>query len=163
MSINQVIFHSVISASDGEVRALVAWGDLLEDHVEVGGLGALLLVAFWGESQAGIGVHTCLNFNLLVTDRLGVGFAVKSNGLLLVADSFDAAVVKFFQSCGDNNLDGLHWGQLGLVNTSKGTTEERSLYLSAIFVADIVKSIVFQEVVVKNSVAILLVNVTTGE
>jgi hypothetical protein len=121
-----------------------------------------LLVALSWESQTSVCVHASFDLYLLVADGLGVRFAIKGNSLLLVADCFDAAVVKFFKGCGDDHLDGWHWGELGLVDTAKSATEERSFDFCAVFVADIVKSVIFQEVVVKNSIAILLVNVTSG-
>ena len=89
--------------------------------------------------------------------------SVKSDSLLLITDSFNASVIKFFQSNWDLNFDRWHRWHLWLVHSSKSRAKKRALNLSSILITDIVESVVFQEVSVENDVAVLLVNVSAME
>ena len=92
-----------------------------------------------------------------------MGFAVKSDCLFLVTDSLDAAIVELFKSGWNSHLNGLHWGQFWLVHSSKSGPKKRPFNLCSIFVTNVVKSVIFQKVVVENCITILLVNISTVE
>lgn len=92
-----------------------------------------------------------------------MGFPVQSNCLFLVTDSLNAAIVELFKSCWNYHLNGLHWWQFWLVHSSKSGAEKRTLDLCPIFVTNVVKSVIFQKVVIENCVTILLVNIPTVE
>ena len=104
--------------------------------------------------------HTGLNFNLFIANGVLEGFAVKSDSLLLVADCFYRAVIEFLESRWDNNFDGGHWRKLWLMNATEGGSKKTSLNFCALFVTDIVKCVVFQEIGVEYLLAVLLVNIT---
>lgn len=106
-------------------------------------------------------IHTRFDFNLLVGDLVGAGFAVEGHCLSRITDGFDAAVVKFFQSSRHPNFNSRHRWKFWLVDTAKGRSEQTAFNFSAVSVAYIEKWVISQKVVIENLIAILLVDITT--
>ena len=163
MSVNKIVLNSLVPRGDWEVRTLPVWRALLENNEEVAWLAPLLLVTFSRISDSGMSIHASFYFNLFVAHCLRMGFPVQSNCLFLVTDSLDAPIVELFKSRWYYHLNGRHWGQFWLVHSSKRGAEKRTFHLCSIFVTNVVKSVVFQKVVVENCVTILLVNISTME
>ena len=112
-------------------------------------------------SDSSMCIHARLYLNLLVAHGLRVSLAVQSDGLFLVTDSLNAAIVELFKSGWHGYLNCGHRWEFGLVHSSKRRAKERTLHLRAVFVTDVIKSVVFQKVVVENCIAVLLVNIAT--
>lgn len=107
-------------------------------------------------------VHAWLDLDLLVRSRVRDRLPVQPDHLLLVADGLYASAVELFESGLQRDADGWHWRQLRLVEAGEGRAEETALVLHGVAVAQfhqVVERVVFQEVRVKDFVAVLLVNV----
>merc|ERR1712166_1700940 len=100
-----------------EIYTLWIWWSGQEVHVEVRSWTARLLVAFASELLVVVWVHSCFDFNLLVANRLGSCFAVKTDSLFLVTYCFDAAGVEFLKSSWYFYLYCWHWWELWLVDS----------------------------------------------
>lgn len=105
--------------------------------------------------------HAGLNFNLLIANSILKGFAIKCDSLLLVANGFHRAVIELLESRWDHHFDCGHRRKFWLMNATEGGSKKTSLNLCALFVTDIVKCVVFQEVGIEDLVAVLLVNVSS--
>lgn len=105
-------------------------------------------------------IHAWLNLNCLVGDCLLDGLSVKTNSLLHILNGFDTSIVEFLQGGRYNHFDRWHLGKSWLINTSKCITEETAFYLGSSDIADIIEWIVLEEVIIKDLIAVLLINVT---
>ena len=105
--------------------------------------------------------HAGLNFNLFIANGILKSFAIKCDCLLLVANGFHRTVIEFLERCRNHDFDSGHWRKFWLMNATKGGSKKTSLNLCALFVTDIIESVVFQEVGVEDHVAVLLVNVAS--
>ena len=163
MSVNQVVFDALVPWSDWKIWTLPIWRHLLKRHKKVAGLGPLLLMSLSRIGNSGMGIHAWLYLNLFIAHSLWVCFAIQSDCLFLVTDSLNAAIVKLLEGSWHNNLNCGHWGQFGLVNATEGWPKKWTFNLCAIFVTDVVEGVVFQEIVVENRIAVLLVNIPLME
>lgn len=118
-----------------------------------------MLVSFTFISKIIERSHAGLNFNLFIANCILKGFAIKCNRLLLIANGFHRAVIEFLESRWDHDFDCGHRRKFWLMNATKGGSKKTSLNLCALFVTDIIESVIFQEVGVEDLVAVLLVNV----
>lgn len=143
------------------IGALWVWWSGHEVDVEVRGWATWLLMAFAPELLVVVWVHSGFDFNLLVANRHGSCFAVKTDCLLLVANRFDAARVELLQSGWHFHLNSWHRWELWLIDASMGGAKETALNFSATSITNIVKRVIFQEVTIKNLVTILLVDIAT--
>ena len=76
-------------------------------------------MTFVWESEVVSMLHSCFDFDLFVGSRLDQSLSIKGNSLLLIMNSFNASIVKLFQSNRDLNFNGWHWRQFWLIDTAK--------------------------------------------
>jgi len=141
----------------------VRWHKLKRDE-QIGRLMPWLLMAFALESEGCLMVHASLDLDLFVRSRLRDSFPVETNHLLFIAYSFHAPAVEFLKCCLQRNNNGGHGRQLWLIVAGKGGTEQAAFVFHRVAVTEIYQveeRIVFQKVIIKYFVAVLLVNVTS--
>jgi len=81
----------------------------------------------------------------------------------LVADGLKRAIVELLQGSSYQYLDGWHWWEFWLMDSTKSRSEKTSLNLGTPCVTNVVERIVLEEIVVKDLIAVLLVNIATLE
>lgn len=155
MSVDEVVF---VDSLEGTVCV----NSLHQFDVEVRRATARSLVSFTSAFELSSYLHAGSHKDFMSALLLADSASIKSNYLTLVVDNLACSAVEVLESAIQSHMHIGHGLGKNLIESSKGSSEIGALDLGSLSIDDLSKRILFQEEVLEDLVAVLLVDVASS-